>query len=292
MGLDIHGVKLVLLAKRLGVSPTQTAMIGRHTLHLSAAELHSLMASFGYDGGRSAQEMTALFNRNHGYAEPFLEALGAESVRSFDVSAYENATDIHDLNQPLPDKHKQQFSLVLEGGTLEHVFNFPEAIRSCMDMLAVGGHFVGIVPANNFLGHGFYQFSPELFFRLFSAANGFEMVKMVVYEDPHDAQWYQVNDPEPNRQRVELVNDNPTCLGIIARKIATLPLFRNGVYQSDYVNLWQSAPKPGIDFIRATGRKYMSWVPTWLRVAFRSAQRQGVGLSNYNPKFYTKIDVP
>ena len=42
-------------------------------------------------------------------------------------------------------------------------------------MATVQDHFVRITPANNFFGHGFYQFTPELFFRIFSAANGFEV---------------------------------------------------------------------------------------------------------------------
>jgi hypothetical protein len=30
-----------------------------------------------------------------------------------------------------------------------------------------------VTPANNQMGHGFYQFSPELFFRVFSQENGY-----------------------------------------------------------------------------------------------------------------------
>ena len=92
---------------------------------------------------------------------------------SIDASAYENATMVHDMNLPVGDELKQKFSVVIDGGTLEHVFNFPTAIRNCMEMLKVGGHFFAHTMANNFMGHGFYQFSPELFYRVFSPENGF-----------------------------------------------------------------------------------------------------------------------
>ena len=77
------------------------------------------------------------------------------------------------MNLPIGDDLKRKFSVVIDGGTLEHVFNFPVAIKNCMQMLDVGGHFFVHTMANNFMGHGFYQFSPELFYRVFSPENGF-----------------------------------------------------------------------------------------------------------------------
>jgi 2-polyprenyl-3-methyl-5-hydroxy-6-metoxy-1,4-benzoquinol methylase len=76
-------------------------------------------------------------------------------VSSIDASDYENATYVHDLNVPIPDHLKGQFDLVDDGGTLEHVFNFPVALRNCMEMVKVGGHLLLNVPTNNFVGHGF-----------------------------------------------------------------------------------------------------------------------------------------
>ena len=48
-----------------------------------------------------------------GYAEPFLDLLGAKTVTSFDASDYEGASVVHDLNQLIPDEHKNRFSVVL-----------------------------------------------------------------------------------------------------------------------------------------------------------------------------------
>src|SRR5438477_418150 len=79
----------------------------------------------------------------------------------------------HDMNEPIPDKFKETYTAVLDGGSLEHVFNFPVAIKNCMEMVKVGGHYLAITPANNFFGHGFYQFSPELYFTVLSKENGF-----------------------------------------------------------------------------------------------------------------------
>ena len=51
-----------------------------------------------------------------------------------------------------------------------------------MEMVKRGGHFIGVTTLNNFCGHGFYQFSPELYYRVFAPGNGFEVVKMYVCE--------------------------------------------------------------------------------------------------------------
>ena len=60
--------------------------------------------------------------------------------------------------------------MVIDGGLLEHVFDFPTAIRNCMRMVRQGGHLILNLPVNNFPGHGFYRFSPELVFRVPGAA--------------------------------------------------------------------------------------------------------------------------
>ena len=109
----------------------------------------------------------AFLRESEGYAEKFFQILGASHITSFDKSDYQVATCLHDMNAPIEGSLKNRFSVVLDSGTLEHVFNFPQAIRNCMEMVKVGGHFIQITVANDFIGHGFYQFTPELMYRVF-----------------------------------------------------------------------------------------------------------------------------
>ncbi len=237
MGLDINGTQFLLFAAAQGVRLEKMAMLGRQELKLGAAPLMKIFQNFGRPIDTAAAEQ--LLKQNKGYAEPFLQTLGAREIHSFDVAAYEEATDLHDFNFPIPEIYKNSFDAVLDGGSLEHIFNFPGAIQNCMEMLKVGGHFLGITPANNFFGHGFYQFSPELYFRVFNESNGFEIVHLLAFEDVPDTNWYEVSDPEIVRQRVLLRNPDSTYLAIIARKTANVPLFKTPPHQSDYVNQWQ-----------------------------------------------------
>ena len=157
--------------------------------------------------------------------EPFLRHLGARQVDSCDASAYEGATRVHDLNQPIPGDWDGTYDAVIDGGTLEHVFNFPTAIENCMRLVKPGGHLLLFTMANNCCGHGFYQFSPELFYAALSEENGFEVESMILHRVGPSARWLEVSDPRKIRSRVELVSFAPVQLLIRARRD---PVAENG----------------------------------------------------------------
>src|SRR5262249_48946011 len=98
--------------------------------------------------------------------------------------------------------------------------------------------------ANNFMGHGFYQFSPELFYRVFSSKNGYAVENMLLCETDRGAPWYRVEDPESLGRRVELVNNKPTYIMVVARRVSDVKIFKTTPQQSDYVSLWGPNKKP------------------------------------------------
>jgi len=244
MGLDFNGTRFLLYAQRLGVKYDNTVLIGRQSLDLTKLELKSNLQAFGYS--IDSKSLNDIYNKGMGYAELLFAHLGAKNVYSVDASAYEGATNIHDMNQPIPSEYKERHSVVLDGGSIEHIFNFPVAIKNCMEMLMVGGHYLGITPANNFMGHGFYQFSPELYFSVFTQQNGFELVSLVAFEDKPESTWYLVKSPKEVKDRVLLVNDQPVYLLVIAKKIAKVNIFETIPQQSDYLSIWQSAGSDSI----------------------------------------------
>jgi hypothetical protein len=119
-----------------------------------------------------------------------------------------------------------------------------------MEMVAVGGHFLAITPCNNWMGHGFYQFSPELFFRAFSEENGFNLQHMFTCRSLR-GRWYRVSDPKSIGQRVELINNYQTSLLIQAKRLRETEVFATAPQQSDYVAIWTGETSPS----SATRRK-------------------------------------
>jgi hypothetical protein len=237
MGVSWHHVKALVSAHKAGVNFGRTLTVGRLNLFISPRELKELLAG----SAGLIERYDQFFKEYPTYAEPLFYLLGAQQVSSIDASDYEKATYVHDMNTPIPDHLKGQFDLVDDGGTLEHVFNFPTALRNCMQMVKVGGHLMLNVPANNFLGHGFYQFSPELFFRALSEPNGYTVERLVTFKGYDYGQWYEVSDPRAVRSRVELISDRHRIgMWVRARRVADVPIFEKMPQQSDYVDIsWQ-----------------------------------------------------
>ncbi|GAB2829568.1 methyltransferase domain-containing protein [Ferruginibacter profundus] len=238
MAITNNCAKFLAYAKAGGVSFDNTLTLGRMLTYADNRYLQQL-----YENHKSVLSPMSEKKLQSNYAEAVFELLGTKSLKSLDYSAYENADITQDLNMAWPSQYDKNFSVVFDGGTLEHVFNFPVAIKSCMKAIKTGGHFIGITPANNQNGHGFYQFSPELYFRIFSAENGFRVIKMIL--TPDDKNWYEVTDPHEAKSRVLFTNKASTRLMVIAEKTGDKEIFLNSPYQSDYTHIWQCGSKNG-----------------------------------------------
>jgi hypothetical protein len=90
-----------------------------------------------------------------------LMGFGPGQIDTLDVSDFENANIIHDLNQP-PTSSFGQYDLIINAGTLEHVFDVRQALWTLSDLTKVNGQIVHIAPAG-LLNHGFYNFNAGFF---------------------------------------------------------------------------------------------------------------------------------
>jgi SAM-dependent methyltransferase len=247
MGVDLNTANFLFALEKSGVSFSKTLTISRHQRFFSANVLARLLRQHrNLSENEIASAVESIWDP---YADKLFKFLGAETVDSMDYSPYEGAGIIHDMNLPLPEVLKSNYDVVFDAGTLEHVFNFPVAIRNCMELLKVGGYLILHTPANNYFGHGFYQFSPELYFRVLSEENGFHVERMFAVEShgsnfDFEGRWFEVADPKVVQSRVQLINNRPVLLFILARKIAQCEVFAKTPLQSDYVAAWQQTPLP------------------------------------------------
>ena len=298
MGLSVDGTRFLLYAKTQGVRFTRTATLGRLGLHLTAGELGKNLSDFG----RDASAAEGILRGAGGFAEPLLEALGAEEVCSFDASGFEGASHVHDFNFPVGEELRGRFTAVIDGGTLEHIFDLPTALKNCMEMLEVGGHFLGMTPANNFVGHGFYQFSPELFFRVFGERNGFRVVRMIAYEGRPAKDWFEVADPAAVGERVSFVNSRQATLLVLAEKVAAAEIFASPPQQSDYAAAWApdaaARPEPSDDsradenlFWRVALKLY-GYAPESARSLYRRLPIPHRHGAFSNPKYFRRMRIP
>jgi hypothetical protein len=254
MGITTSYAGFIIDAVASGMRLGRTLTLGHLTLYAPPAAIeHLLVSRRAWPPGLTNDVFLNRLSRSP-YVDEFLQILGAESVDSMDASSYEDATIIHDLDEPVPKHLHEQFDCVLDGGTLEHVFNFTSALRSSMQMTRVGGHLILSLPANNCFGHGFYQFSPELVYRALSVQNGFEIVCMEAVEtslvqgfalgvpirEELAGPRYRMPDPADTGGRMELYSRDPTVLMVVAKRRSVVPIFATTPKQSDYVTLWKA----------------------------------------------------
>lgn len=167
--------------------------LGKQDINLSRAQLESVL-----NGDLEAIDLTA----SSGVSDrDLLLGLGFETLLSVDVSDFEGAEILFDMNQPgLVQVLPRLADFIVETGTAEHVFHVPNYLANVCESLKVGGVAMHFIPCNNAVDHGFYQFSPTLFLDFYSS-NKFELLDIVLLEtDSYD--W----------SRVRLTRYDPGCL--------------------------------------------------------------------------------
>ena len=152
MGIKTSSARLLAKLKRAGESDLRSVcMFGRQELCLTAGQIRVFCKDY--------QDVLQNDFQKETFCENFLKALGAEEIHSLDASDFEGADIICDLNRPIPEEYRNQFTCIIDGGTTEHIFSFPQAMENVIDMLTVGGYYIGLIPSNNWNGHGLYQLS-------------------------------------------------------------------------------------------------------------------------------------
>jgi hypothetical protein len=85
-------------------------------------------------------------------------ALGFDEVESMDYSNYEGCSIVHDLNKDVPTQYHDRYDLIYDGGTSEHIFDFPKVLENYNKMLKRGGRIMHVAPSSNHVDHGFDMF--------------------------------------------------------------------------------------------------------------------------------------
>ena len=216
MGISLAEAHVLFSLKRRGALGDEFLSLGRPEIYISKRELQGLVSA--YDLSWSENDISRATSA--AYAEPLLQLLGFRTVRSLDISAYQGANIIHDLNWPIPKEFEATTTFLYGNGTIEHVFDIATALKNVVRLLRVGGMVVIAGPANGYCGHGFYQFSPELFYNVLSL-NGFDHVRVYIVGRSYPQRWFRAANPKELKRRVEFMTTEPTDIIVIACKEAS-----------------------------------------------------------------------
>jgi SAM-dependent methyltransferase len=92
----------------------------------------------------------------------FFELLANVSVTAIDISDYEGAEIVHDLNTPVPVELHGKFDFIFNGGTMDNVFNPAVFMMNVSNMLKPGGRVLH-VESSSMTNGAYLGFSPDLF---------------------------------------------------------------------------------------------------------------------------------
>jgi hypothetical protein len=233
MGIDINGLRFLKECASRGVDFSTTCTIGRQGLHISPAERRRIAKAWSLSTLESASTPE--------WSNAIFSAMGCRTLVSLDASPYEGADIIHDMNKPIAEELVGKYSCVIDGGSLEHVFDVKTAWQNALSMVAPGGSYLFITPLNNLAGHGFYQFSPEFIFSMFQPRSGFTVDTLLAAESYPNAPFFHIANPLTLGRRVTLRNAHPVWMYGCCKRLPTETSETLELMQSDYLVQWQSS---------------------------------------------------
>ena len=117
------------------------------------------------------------------HQDVFFKMLGFSKVDSIDYFPNENPTYVANLNEPINSNLWNKYNMVFDIGTTEHCFNTKEVLSNVVRLLKVGGKIMHLNPISGGINHGYYQFSPILFFEFYGENDFTDMeAKIIVYK--------------------------------------------------------------------------------------------------------------
>jgi SAM-dependent methyltransferase len=243
MGIALFTARLLhetaLIAKFKG----NILQLGKQDIQFSIDDLSDIMG---------VETITELENRKLSDIS-FFKSLGFDMIKSADYSKYEGADYLLDLNIPTIASSSSPplagFDVIFDGGTLEHIFNVPQALKNIFDLLSENGVIIHNVGSSNYVDHGFYSFSPTFFWDFYTQ-NGFEVLISYYYEfdptDPRKCWIYRYTPGEIDYLSMGGWGSRPIAIWFVARKVknsSATVIPQQGSYVRNEWNLGKRVPE-------------------------------------------------
>lgn len=190
--------------------------IGRQTVPLSADLVRSIVHEAGLEprsdwveelDGETASSDRGLTDRS--FFSMFCDA----RVSALDVSDYEGAELVHDMNCALPLNLREVADFVFDGSCLDNIFDPARAIKSMSHMLRTDGRLFCYNHATP-IQSAYLSFSPEWFFDFFEA-NAYRDVRIYLcafdaVRAPWDVVEWKPGDSKPSRDYIIVASGEKT----------------------------------------------------------------------------------
>lgn len=103
--------------------------------------------------------------------ESFISMFGNVNYQTMDVSSYEQASIVHNLNFPIPKELEGKFDYIIDGGTFDHLFDLKTSFENITKLLKPGGRIFQWNAASNYANAGYLSFSADFFYDYYTLNN-------------------------------------------------------------------------------------------------------------------------
>lgn len=162
-------VRILQIIFETGVEDKSLCMMGKQAIHIEWDSFMKIVKSYGFRYDETMYKKINGIMPIDSYK--FFKMFGISEVHALDVSKHEGADIICDLNKELPKNLYQQFDFIVNGGTLEHVFDVAKAMTNMSNMVKESGMIIHLAPLAGYVDHGFYSISPTFFLDYYSENN-------------------------------------------------------------------------------------------------------------------------
>jgi SAM-dependent methyltransferase len=181
MGLSYSVIESIAREARSRPYGGTALMLGRQTVDLTPEQALVLLRSQGIDATDARLDLDTTTQQTKRDAKTrvsdiaLFKALGFSSVMAMDISDYEGADIVHNLNDPVPDQYEGLADLIVDGSTLDNIFDPTTGLKNIAKMLRPGGRCFLLNCGNasrHFGGIPYTMFNP-LWFLDYFVANDF-----------------------------------------------------------------------------------------------------------------------
>lgn len=120
--------------------------------------------------------------------------LGLLYWQMFGLKRYESldpyqldATHCYNLNYPI--SLNKEYSLIINGGTFEHIFNIAQCFINTDRLISSHGIVLHMLPSSGWINHGFYSFHPTLFHHI-AKYNNYEILHEITFHGLEECNQY------------------------------------------------------------------------------------------------------
>jgi hypothetical protein len=189
MGISALMVEMIMREHQYRPIRGDAVLVGRQTVYLTRNDFLDLLTRYGLTVPSDRRAEIGIdqstIDRMAGHTQKELvsdtaifKAIGVESIRALDVSPYERAEIIHDLNIPVPQELKGIADFIVDGSTLDNTFNAALTLKNYCDILKLGGR---LLAWNAFSPHNTpYSILPPLTWLDYFVVNGFSDAKVYI----------------------------------------------------------------------------------------------------------------